>query len=228
MGRALRRVCEYLNHESSTAASWLYTKKKTLGASERKEAERTAWREKTQGVDAKRLVIVDETGSNLGMTPLYAWAKRGKRAYGSAPRNYGKKTTLLASLTLQGMGASMILEGATDTIAFEQYIEQILAPGLQPGQIVVMDNLSSHRSSRVRQLIQARGCELWFLPAYSPDFSPIEEAFSKLKTFVRRFAARTREDLLEALSLALEQFTSQDAFGHFTHCGYFPGVLAEK
>jgi transposase len=176
------------------------------------------------GVDANRLVVVDETASNLGLTPLYAWALKGERAYGSAPGNYGKNTTLLASLSLQGMGAVMILEGSIDTIAFELSIEQLLAPRLQPGQIVVMDNLSSHTSAKVRQTIEARGCQLLFLPAYSPDLSPIEEAFSKLKAFLRRVGARTREDLCQAISHALELITPQDALGWFTHCGYFPAV----
>ncbi len=173
-------------------------------------------------VDANHLVVVDETGSNLGLTPLYGWALKGERTYGSAPRNYGKNTTLLASLSLQGMGAAMILEGSVDTIAFERYIEQLLAPSLEPGQIVVMDNLSSHTSPQVRQAIEARGCQLLFLPAYSPDLSPIEEAFSKLKAFLRRVGARTREDLYQAISQALELITTQDALGWFTHCGYVP------
>jgi len=173
-------------------------------------------------VDANHLVIVDETGSNIGLTPLYARAPQGQRAYGSIPRKRGKNTTLLASLSLQGMGAAMILEGATDALAFEIYVEQMLAPSLEPGQIVVMDNLSSHIGPAVREAIQARGCRLLFLPAYSPDLSPIEEAFSKLKAFLRRVGARTRQDLYQALSQALEVITPQDALGWFTHCGYFP------
>ena len=173
-------------------------------------------------VDANHLVIVDETGSNIGLTPLYARAPQGQRAYGSIARKRGKNTTLLASLSLQGMGAAMILEGATDALAFEIYVEQMLAPSLEPGQIVVMDNLSSHIGPKVREAIQARGCQLLFLPAYSPDLSPIEEAFSKLKAFLRRVGARTREDLYKALSQALEVITPQDALGWFTHCGYFP------
>ncbi len=164
-------------------------------------------------MDAKQLVGVDETGSNLGLTPLYGWALKGERAYGSAPRNYGKNTTLLASLSLQGMGAAMILEGPIDTLAFELSIEQILAPSLEPGQIVVMDNLSSHSSPKAEQAIQARGCQLLFLPAYSPDLSPIEEAFSKLKAFLRRVGARTREDLWQAISHALELITPEARFG---------------
>ncbi len=116
----------------------------------------------------------------------------------------------------------MILEGSSDTLAFEYYVEHILAPSLKPGQIVVMDNLSSHIGPKVRHAIQAMGCQLQFLPAYSPDLSPIEEAFSKLKTFLRRVGACTHEDLWQALADALETITPHDALGWFTHCGYFP------
>ncbi len=171
-------------------------------------------------VDASRLVVVDECGSNIALTPLYARAPRGQRAHGSVPRNRGKNTTLLASLSLAGMGACMLIEGAVNARAFEAYVEHILAPSLAAGQIVVLDNLSVHKGERVRQLIEARGCELLFLPAYSPDFSPIEETFSKLKAFLRRVGARTREALQEAIGQALETVTAHDALGWFTHCGY--------
>jgi len=177
-------------------------------------------------LDANRLVFVDESGSNIALTPLYARAPRGQRAHGSVPRNRGKNTTLLASLTVQGMGASMLLEGATNAAAFEIYLEQILLPSLAPGHIVVMDNLSAHKGARVRQLIEERGCQLLFLPAYSPDFSPIEETFSKIKACLRRAGARTRGALEEAIAQALETVTSQDAHSWFAHCGYLPG--AEK
>ena len=173
-------------------------------------------------VDANQLVIVDETGSNIGLTPIYAYAPRGKRAEGKVPRNTGKNTTLLASLSLQGMGAAFILEGSCDALAFELYVQQILAPSLKPGQIVVMDNLSSHTGPKVRQAIEAQGCQLRYLPAYSPDLAPIEQAFSKLKTFLRRIGPRTRDDLWQALADALLIITPQDALGYFTHCGYFP------
>jgi transposase len=156
------------------------------------------------------------------MTPRYARAPRGKRAIGAVPRNYGANMTLLASLSLQGMGEALILDGAADTSAFELYIEHILAPSLRPGQIVILDNLSIHQGTRVRQAIEAKGCRLVFLPAYSPDFSPIEEAFSKLKTFLRCVGARTREALQEAIAQALTLITAQDARGWFTHCGYSP------
>jgi transposase len=168
------------------------------------------------------LLFVDECGSNIALTPLYARAPRGQRAYGTVPRNRGKNTTLLAGLTLAGIQAPMILEGAVDTPAFEAYVEQVLAPTLKPGQVVVLDNLSVHKGARVRQAIEARGCQVLFLPAYSPDFTPIEEAFSKLKTWLRRLGARTREALEEAIAQALERITVQNAHGWFWHCGYLP------
>jgi transposase len=165
---------------------------------------------------------VDECGSNIALTPLYARAPRGQRAYGVAPRNWGKNTTLIAGLSLAGIQAPMILEGAVDTLAFETYVEQVLVPSLSPGQVVVLDNLSVHKDERIRQAILARGCQVLFLPAYSPDLTPIEEAFSKLKTWLRRLGARTHEALEAAITVALEQITAQDARGWFWHCGYLP------
>lgn len=135
--------------------------------------------------------------------------------------------TLIASLSLQGMGEALMLDGAADAAAFEVYVEQLLAPSLRPGQIVILDNLSIHLGPKVKQAIEARGCRLLFLPAYSPDFSPIEEAFSKVKAFLRRQEARTRQALQEALAQVLDLITEADARGWFTHCGYPPPVLAE-
>jgi transposase len=198
----------------------LDTKKKTRVAREQNEAARAAWREQACQLASQDLVFVDETGSHRAMTPLYAYAPRGQRAVGKVPRNYGANMTLLASLSVQGMGEALILDGAADADAFAVYIEQVLAPSLRPGQIVILDTLSIHLGSRVKEAIEAKGCGLVFLPAYSPDFSPIEEAFSKLKTFLRRVGARTREDLQEAIAQALTRITAQDALGWFTHCGY--------
>lgn len=162
------------------------------------------------------------------MTPLYAYAPRGQRAVGKVPRNYGAIMTVIASLSLAGMGPAFLLDGAADSAAFEIYVEQLLAPSLRSGQIVVLDNLSIHQGPRVRQAIEARGCHLLFLPAYSPDFSPIEEAFSKVKTFLRKQGARSRDALQNAIAQALELVTASDALGWFTHCGYPPPVLEEK
>jgi transposase len=156
------------------------------------------------------------------LTPLYARAPKGQRAYDKVPRNRGKNLTLIAALTWGGMGESMLIEESANAVAFEQYIEQILSPALTAGQIVLMDNLAAHKPARVEELIRARGCQLLFLPSYSPDFSPIEETFSKLKTFLRRAGVRTREALPEAIAQALLTVTARDAQGWFRHGGYFP------
>ena len=189
-------------------------------ATERSESDRAAWRDLRGYLPLNDLVFVDECGSTIALTPLYARAPRGQRASGSVPRNWGKNTTLIAGLTLSGIQAPFILEGAVDTLAFETYVEHVLVPSLRPGQVVVLDNLSVHKGERVRQMIEAKGCQVLFLPAYSPDLTPIEEAFSKLKTWLRRLGARTREALEEAIAQALTQITGQDAHGWFWHSGY--------
>jgi len=170
---------------------------------------------------------LDESGSNIALTRLYARAPKGKRARGSIPRNRGKNMTLISSLSLQGIGESLIVDGAANTELFEIYIEQILAPSLHAGQIVIMDNLKIHKGQKVRQAIEARECQLLFLPAYSPDLSPIEEAFSKIKAVLRRRGARTREALQAALEYALTTVSVADATGWFSHCGYLPAATAE-
>src|SRR5579884_147204 len=220
VGSCARPQGQPCQHHACAAGAGLDTKKKTLRASEQKEAERVAWRKHAADLPSHDLIFVDETGSHIAMTPLYAYAPRGERAIGKVPRNYGAIMTLIASLSLDGMGPAFLLDGAADGTAFEIYIEQILAPSLRPGQIVVLDNLSIHLSPRVKQAIEARGCRLLFLPAYSPDLSPIEEAFSKLKTVLRRAGARTREALQEAIATALDLISATDALGWFTHCGY--------
>src|SRR5215208_2073835 len=144
-------------------------------------------------------------------------AHKGERAYGKVPRNRGKNTTLLASMSLHGMGATMVVEGATDAEAFEVYAEHFLAPSLREGQVVVFDNLGAHEPRRVRELIEARGAEVLFLPSYCPDSNPIEEAFSKIKGIVGKAGARTREALLEAIAQALSAITPVDAAGWFSH-----------
>lgn len=194
--------------------------KKTLGAAERDEEARAAWRERVGHLDPKKIVFVDECGTNIGLTPLWARAPKGERAFGKAPRNRGKNTTLIASLSLEGMGPSMSIEGTTDGAAFEVYVREVLGPALVEGQVVILDNLGAHRGGRVRELIEARGCELIFLPAYSPDFSPIEEAFSKMKAVLRRAQARSKQALHEAIAGAFAMVSGQDARGWFTHCGY--------
>ena len=171
-------------------------------------------------IDPGRLVFVDEMGTHASLAPLYAYAPVGQRAFFEVPRNRGTNTTLLTSLNQEGMGASLAVEGATTARVFETYVERFLSPILKPGQVVVMDNLGAHRPKRIRELIEARGCELVYLPPYSPDLNPIEEAFSKLKHILRRIGARSKEALIEAMGRALGAVSAQDVRGFFAHCGY--------
>src|SRR3712207_1763303 len=124
-------------------------------------------------------------GTNTSLSPMYAYAPKGRRAYAQVPRNRGANTTLLASMTLEGMGPCLAVEGTTTTVVFEAYVEQVLAPSLRRGQIVVVDNLSAHKGERARGLVEERGCQVLYLPAYSPDYNPIEEAFPKIKGALR-------------------------------------------
>ena len=165
-------------------------------------------------------MFVDEMGTNTSLSPLYGWTRKGRRAYFEVPRNWGSNVTLLSSMSLEGMGPSLAVEGPTTREVFEAYIERVLAPELRPGQIVVMDNLSAHKGSRIKQLIEHRGCELLYLPPYSPDLNPIEEAFSKVKGALRRAEARSREALIEAMGVALSAVSARDARGFFAHRGY--------
>ncbi len=142
-------------------------------------------------LDPSQLVFVDESGTNLAMTPRYGRAPRGQRVVGAAPRNHGPNTTLVAAMRAAGITAAMTLEGAADRAAFKVFVAQVLVPSLTSGQTVVWDNLSVHKSATAQQLIKAAGCQVVFLPPYSPDFAPIELAFSKLKTFLRHAEARS-------------------------------------
>jgi transposase len=165
-------------------------------------------------------MFVDESSTNVALTPRYARAPKGERARGKAPRNWGKNVTLISSITLEGMGASISIEGSSDTESFSVYMRNVLVPRLKSGQIVLMDNLSVHKGKWVRELIEGKGCQLWLLPSYSPDLNPIEEAFSKVKTLLRKAKARTLEGLFEVTAEALCAISADDACGYFDHCGY--------
>ena len=171
-------------------------------------------------LDRGRLVFVDEMGTHTSLAPFYGNSPRGQRAFFKVPRNRGTNTTLLASMSLEGMGPSMAVEGSTNKEVFEVYVEHFLAPTLKEGQVVVMDNLSAHKGERARKLIEERGCQLLYLPPYSPDLNPIEEAFSKVKRLLRVIGARTKEALVEAIGKALDAVSVKDAKGFFTYCGY--------
>jgi transposase len=205
----------------------LDAQKKTLSAAEQDPVARATWRTEVAPLAAEQFVFLDETSTTIALTRRYARAPRGERARGSVPRNHGLPTTVLAALGPTGLGAVMTLEGAANTAAFTVYLRELLCPTLRPGQIVILDNVSFHRADAVRALIEAAGCRLLFLPPYSPDFNPIEHAFSKLKALLRAIGARTQAALDAAIAQVLDCITTADALGWFRHCGYSPAGQPE-
>jgi transposase len=170
--------------------------------------------------DPTALVFVDECGTHTSMIRRRARAPHGLRARGVVPRNRGPVTTLITGLSLAGMAPAMTVEGGTTAAVFAAYLERVLLPALRPGQVVVVDNVGAHKPDRMQVLVEAAGCRLVFLPAYSPDLSPVEEAFSKIKALVKAAAARTRAGLDAAIAVALAAVTASDAAGWFAHAGY--------
>ena len=154
------------------------------------------------------------------MTRAYARARLGERAVDAVPKIWGDNVTVTAALTLEGIVAPMMLYGAMTARAFEAYVEQCLVPELRPGDVVVLDKLNAHKPDRVRELVESTGARLAYLPAYSPDFNPIEHAWSKLKALLRKAGARTLRKLARALRWALLEITSNDAHGWISHCGF--------
>lgn len=154
------------------------------------------------------------------MTRRYGRAPRGERLVAKVPHGHWKTTTLIAALGIDGVRCSTVVDGAVNADLFEAFVEQVLAPELRPGDVIVMDNLSSHKRARTRELIEAAGAELVFLPPYSPDYNPIEMIFAKVKQLLRSLACRTREALWHAMQSVLDQVTASDAAGCFRHCGY--------
>lgn len=166
------------------------------------------------------MVFLDETSTHTSLTRRYARAPKGIRAYGHVPRNHGHNVTLLAALTPDGIGPSMTITGSIDSAAFAAYVQHFLVPSLHPGQVVILDNLSAHKSVAAREAIEAAGCELRFLPAYSPDFNPIELAFAKFKSGLRAAAARDPASLETATAQAIDRITPTDARAFYAHCGF--------
>ena len=196
--------------------------KKSALAQERDEGARALWRWQSSRFDVRRPVFVDESGMHTSMDRVRSRAPRGERAYGKVPRNRGKNTTLIASMSLSGMGESMCVEGATDAEVFEVYVKYSfwLRRFLRDRPSGARQPWSSQATEGIRELIEERGAELVYLPSYSPDLNPIEEAFSKIKNILRKVGARTHEALVEAMSEALSEVTPWDAAGWFDHCGY--------
>lgn len=170
--------------------------------------------------DPRQLLFLDETSTPTTLTPLRARSPRGRRAPGRAPHRRWSNVTLLATLTPGGIGEAVVIDGAANRAIFDAFIVQRLAPRLRPGQLVIMDNLSVHKSAIARAAIEAVGCQLVYLPAYSPDFNPIELAFAKIKQHLRRAEPRRYEEVLTAAKPAINAITTADARGFFRHAGY--------
>lgn len=172
------------------------------------------------GLDPTKLVFIDETWAKTNMSRLRGRSLVGERLVAKVPHGHWKTTTLIAALGRQGMRCSMTIDGAVNRDAFEAFVEQILLPTLNAGDIVVMDNLSSHKGTQVKQLIESAGATMLYLPPYSPDLNPIEPAFSKLKQLMRSAAHRTMDALWTDVQRMLDCITAKDADGYFRHCGY--------
>jgi transposase len=197
-------------------------KRKSLHADQRDrpdvQRKRRVFRRKVRQLEPKRLVFVDETGVTTAMTPAYAWAPRGERAADSAPASW-ETTSLIAAPGREGVRAPLAFPGATDTLAFQAYVDQVLVPQLRPGDVVVFDNIKPHLGAGVAASIERAGAEVLPLPPYSPDYSPIEEMYSKVKQGLRRAEARVQEDLYQALGSVLGSVTPADILGRFRHAG---------
>jgi transposase len=211
---------EPLDHRTSYPDTQLIAKKKTVIASERDPWARAHFAVIQENLDPAQIVVVDEFGSNLDLTRRYARAPEGERAIAAIPRNTPINTTTISSMTTTGMGPAMMIAGGVTQSIFETYLAEVLGPTLHPGQIVVIDNLSAHKSRRSQEIVAAKQCLLLFLPTYSPDYAPIELAFAKIKEYLRSVGARTREALETAIAEALTRITAADAQAFFRHCGY--------
>lgn len=181
---------------------------------------RDPWQSRRDGIAPRRFRFIDESGAQTNMVRTHGRCPRGRRLLSAAPAGHWKTTTMLAAISLDGVDAPWTLDGAIDADAFLVYVEHVLVPTLQGGEIIVLDNLSSHKHPRVRELVESVGAEVWYLPPYSPDFNPIEPMWSKIKQILRSIAARTSDGLIQAIGTAMDQVTTGDLLGWFTHCGY--------
>ncbi len=204
--------------------AWGSVIKKTVLASEQERPDvasaRQRWREGQASLDPQRLIFIDETGCATNMIRLRGRALRGRRLRGSTPHGHWKITTFTAGLTIGGLTAPMVLDGPMNGEWFKAYVNQVLVPALKPGDIVVMDNLSAHKSDDIRSAIEAAGAELRYLPPYSPDLNPIEQAFSKLKAHLRKHKERSVESLWARIGKLLHSFTPTECQNFFRKAGY--------
>lgn len=230
----LGELCQALDEQSGVSVSEstmcrvmkrlnLTSKKKALHpsekASERVQGLRRDYWDEIRDVRIEDLVFIDESGVNLGLIRLFAWAVRGQRAYGAQPKR-GKNVSIVAGLSLAGVVASAVILGAFDGLSFEAFVATRLVPNLWPGACVVMDNCSIHKDEEIRHLIEAAGAKLVYLPPYSPDFSPIENFWSKVKSILKTLGARTYQTLSDAIETAFGQASETDIKNWFAHCCY--------
>lgn len=220
----VRRVGQHRHDVEHAAPARPDAQKKCLEAAERARADiaeaRRLWDELKSKLDVRRLVFLDETWTKTNMTRLYGRAPRGQRVIGRVPHGHWQTTTFLAGLRHDRIVAPLVLDGPIDGTTFRAWVEQFLAPTLDPDDIVVADNLPSHKVAGVHQAIEARGASMMFLPSYSPDLNPIEQLFAKLKAVIRRLAPRSREALFEVIGYALRQISSAECANYLAHGGY--------
>lgn len=184
--------------------------------------ERSRWRVWQRYMDASRFVFLDETGASTNMVRRYGRCARGKRLVGTTPWGHWRTTTFVAGLRSTGIIAPLVLDGPMTGAWFRAYTEQMLAPALETGDVVVMDNLAAHKVAGVREAIRAAGASVLYLPPYSPDLNPIEQLFAKLKAMLRSAAARTRDALWTTIGQALDTFPETECQNYLTNCGYEP------
>jgi len=221
---AVGRVDQPRHDVEHGPAAWPDVKKKTLEASERARediaAARRLWAELQARLDIRRLVFLDETWMKTNMARLVGWAPRGQRLIGRVPHGHWKTTTFLAGLRHDRIVAPLVVDGAIDGTMFRAWVEQSLAPTLLPGDMVIADNLSSHKVAGVREAIEARSASIVFLPAYSPDLNPIEQFFAKLKAALRRLAPRSRQALFRDVALTLSKIAPIECANYLAHASY--------
>jgi transposase len=221
----VRREAASVDRASSDSVARVHSKKKSVLAlerdSERVQAARATYQEAVAKIPRSRLVFVDETGTHVALTRTHSWTRCGTRATGLVPLKGNRlKLTVAGAIALDGVRCLMAYEGGTTNEAFQQFVDQALVPSLRQGDVVVMDNLQSHKAAAVRDSIEAAGATLLFQPPYHPDLNPIELTWSKLKNTLRKLEARTLDTLVAAIDTARERITPQNIDGWFNHCGY--------
>jgi transposase len=195
-------------------------KKKSLASSERDKKKRKAFRKKVAELDVSKFIFIDEMGSHVALTRLYGRAAPGARVVEEVPGARGENVSTIGAMALNGVRAAMSVPGAIDGETLTFFVEQVLAPVLNPDEIVFMDNCPTHKVADVKEAIESAGAKLEFLPTYSPDFNPIENCWSKIKSMLRTLKPRTIKELMDALRKAFASITEQDILGWFIHCGY--------